>query len=280
MNSHPPGVGLLTRRYVLHGALCMACVASCTCVPQLAFADDLAQDRQIGQQVYNDMLGKGLIVEQSPYYSVLRRVGQKISHAAEPHWFTTNFIVIKGNTANAFSAPGGNVYVNLGLLRTADNEDELAAVLGHETAHLVLGHVVARQQTQQHVSAFTQFIQKLVHNKGSQNTYQAATVVGNYSFLNFSRSQEYAADQEGVNLAAKAGFNPWGTMWFFKEVEKLYGDAGFEEYVQQHPSTDDRIARVTTYIKENPKKFGHWSSSLKVTEGLPMSDQGDRLILH
>lgn len=269
----------VTRGEVFGAAAGLFLITASLALPRLALADNQAQDRQIGQQVYNDMLGRGLIVMRSPYYATLRATGERVSQAAGPHSFTMNFIIITGNGVNAFSAPGGNVYVTEGLLRTADNADELAAVLGHETAHLVLGHVVARLKTQKGLSAVSQFMQRLVHSKGGQNTASAAGIVGNYGFLNFSRSQEYAADQEGVTLAAKAGYNPYGTLWFFQEVQQLYGDAGFEQFVQQHPSTKDRTARVESYIESNPKKFGHPSEALRVTTGLAQSETGDTLTL-
>jgi predicted Zn-dependent protease len=280
MRTPPATARDTTQRYFSRCAGLLFFMAACFAPAYGAPPDNQTEDRQIGQQVYNDMLGKNLIVTQSPYYAVLRATGERISYAARPHWFTMNFIIIKGNQANAFSAPGGNVYVTDGLLRTADNADELAGVLGHETAHLVLGHVVGRMQTQKRMNAVSQFMQQLVHNKGTQNTAQAATIVGNYGFLNFTRTQEYAADQEGARLAAKAGYDPWGTVWFFKEVEQLYGDAGFEQYVQQHPSTNDRITRVETYIKGNPQIFGHPSPTLTVTSGLSHSTTGDTLTLH
>ena len=270
----------LTRRVAVCAAAVLVCVAAASTLPHPVSADNQTQERQIGQQVYNDMLGHNLIVMRSPYYSALRTVGERVSFAARPLSFTMNFVIMKGNGVNAFSAPGGNVYVTEGLLRTVDNADELAAVLGHETGHLVLGHVVAAMKTQKKISAVSQFMQRLIHNQGSQNTATVAGIVGNYGFLNFSRDQEYAADQEGVELAAKAGYNPYGTLWFFQEVSQLYGDAGYEQYVQQHPSTKDRTSRVERYIKSDPKKFGRASPTLRVTSGLPQSATGDTLTLH
>ncbi len=270
----------LTSREVVCAVAVIAFMAAAWALPRPGSADSQAQERQIGQQVYNDMLGHGLIVTRSPYYAALRTVGQRISYAARPLSFTMNFVIIKGNGVNAFSAPGGNVYVTEGLLRTVDNADELAAVLGHETGHLVLGHIASAMKTQKRMSAVSRFMQRLVHNKGSQNTATIAGIVGNYGFLNFSRDQEYAADQKGVDLAARAGYNPYGTLWFFQDVAQLYGDAGFEQYVQQHPSNKDRTSRVERYIKSNTKKFGRASPTLRVTSGLSQSSTGDTLTLH
>jgi beta-barrel assembly-enhancing protease len=267
-------------RYVVSVAAVVLSMVAWLALPPRASADNQAQDRQIGQQVYNDMLGRGQIVRRSPYYAALREAGRRVDYAARPHAFTMNFIIIKGDGVNAFSAPGGNVYVTEGLLRTVDNADELAAVLGHETGHLVLGHVMAAMKTQKRMNAVTQFMQRFIHNQGSQNTATVAGIVDKYGFLNFTRDQEYAADREGVELAAKAGYDPYGTLWFFQDVQQLYGDAGFEQYVQQHPSTKDRTARVERYIKSNAKQFGHPSPTLRVTSGLTPSSSGDTLTLH
>lgn len=241
---------------------------------------DQAQERQDGQQIFSALQSQGAIVTQSPYYAVLREVGEKIEQAAGPHWFVMNFIIIHGNQPNAFSAPGGNVYVTEGLLRTVDNKDELANVLGHETAHLILGHITERLMQSQRVTVLQRLNRLFVHNTGSQNTIVAANAAINYSFLNFTRQQEYAADQEGASLAAKAGFNPWGTVWFFRNLASTYGDAGFEQYVQQHPSTNDRIARVSAAIRAQPARYGRWPQALRVTTGLPRTSAADTLTLN
>src|SRR5579864_277751 len=270
----------LSRKQLLRGIGYATLALGTSLAPGRAAALDPAQERQIGQQVYGDMRAKGLILDQSPYYAVLRSVGQRISRAAGRHWFPLNFIIIQGNQANAFSAPGGDVYVNEGLLRSAENVDELANVLGHETAHLVLGHVSAKLTQQHHLNVFSRFAQMFARTRGSQNTVGAANIVAKYGFLNFTRTQEYQADQEGARLAARAGYNPWGTVWFFQEVERLYGDSGFEQYVQQHPSTDDRVKRITTYLQSRPSEFRRWNRSLTSTNGLPLSSNDDRLVLH
>lgn len=269
----------LARRHFLIGAAGYACSLGFFCAYP-ARADDPAQERQLGKAIYASLKSHGQIVSVSSYYAVLRRVGEKVSNAARPHWFTMNFIIIEGSQPNAFSAPGGNVYVTESLLSDADNEDELANVLGHETGHLVLGHIANRLSQAQHVSFFQRLSHAFVHNKGSQNTVAVANGVVNYSFLNFSRAQEYAADEEGIKLAAKAGFNPWGTVWFFETMESMYGNTGFEQYVQQHPSTKDRIKRVEDQIKKDRRTYGHWSSALRTSGGLSRDSADDRLVVH
>lgn len=270
----------LTRRCFLCGLQGFALSAAALAArPDIAAADDHSQERSIGQQVYQDQRKQGLIIDTSPYYDVLREVGGRISDAAAPHWYTMNWVIVKGTQANAFSVPGGWVYVNEGLLRQADGREELASVLGHETGHLVLGHVMNRIKEAQNVNLLFAIGSLFVHSQGAANLYTAAQLGANYGFLNFSRQQEYQADHEGVILANAAHYNPWGMVWFFQKLEKLYGDAGFEQYVQDHPSSKDRIARIESFFASQPQTFARWPNQMVARAGLPQGSASSRLVL-
>lgn len=276
MENHSP----IPRTHTLsRGAFfCGVCAAGlAAAVPIRAFADSHDQERQIGQQVYDDLRKKGQILDNSPYYPVLRSVGSRISNAAAPHWYNLNFLVVKGNQANAFSVPGGNVYVNEALLKNAENEEELASVLGHETGHIVLGHVMDRVHKAQTANIVGSILSLFIHNRV---TFDLVNFLGSYAFLNFSRSQEYQADHEGVILAGRAGYNPWGMVWFFQKLEKLYGNAGFEQYVQDHPATSDRINRIEAFFRSDPSQFGKWQNKMASTSGLPTSNGSDTHLIY
>jgi len=191
-----------------------------------------------------------------------------------------NFVIVKGDKANAFSVPGGWVYVNEALLRNAEDEAELANVLGHETGHIVLGHVMNRLRQAQEVNLLFALGGLFVHSQGAATTYSIAELGANYGFLNFSRQQEYQADHEGVILANGAGYNPWGMVWFFQKLEALYGDAGFEQFVQDHPSTKDRIARIESFFASDRTAFGSWSRAIARRPGLPLDNANTRLVLN
>ena len=261
----------LSRRSWICGVCAMGAAVAAPPFATAALADSHDQERQIGVQVYNDQRQKGQIIDASPYYPVLRAVGTKISSAAEPHWYPMNFVIVKGTQANAFSVPGGWVYVNEALLKNAGNETELASVVGHETGHIVLGHVMNRVRQAQNVNIALAIMSIFVHSQGAANTFTFAQLLANYGFLNFSRQQEYQADHEGVILAGRAGYNPWGMVWFFNKLEKLYGNSGFEQYVQDHPSTKDRVARIEQFFQSDPAQFARWSSQRTAEAGLPLS---------
>lgn len=255
-------------KYLAAFAFALLCAA-----PAVAGDSDRhASDVKLSQDIYNEYDSKHQIDHHSPYNAILQSVGGKISRAAQPHWFTETFVILRAGDLNAYATPGGIVFVNSGLLSNVDNVDELANVLGHETAHLTLGHLDSQQTASQRKSIVYN-IGHMFSNKSqaAQIGYQAGTALGNYGFLNYTRQQEYAADQLGVTYAARAGFNPWGSVWFFQELERTVGDAGYEQYVERHPSVSDRIAKIEAYIKGNPQSFGRWKNRPPKTTGLPQS---------
>src|ERR1700730_10013628 len=176
----------LSRSDVLRGMGAAAlATASALALPTAVLADSHDQERQIGKQVYDDLRKKGQIVDTSGYYPVLRSIGDKIAAVNQPRWYNQNWIIVKGSQANAFSVPGGNIYVTEALLKDADNADEVASVLGHETTHLVLGHVMDRIHKAQTAQIVGGLLGIFIHNAG---TYNLINFIGSYAFLNFSRA--------------------------------------------------------------------------------------------
>jgi predicted Zn-dependent protease len=258
----------LTRRAWICGVCALGATASLPAFNQVALADETAE-RSIGRHVYADQRKQGQVLDVSPYYPIVREVGSRIAAAAAPHWWPANFVIVKGAQPNAFSTPGGWVYVNEALLRNAANNDELANVLGHETGHIVLGHVMNRLKQAQNLNVLLSIGSLFVHGQGAENAFALVKAGAGYGFLNFSRQQEYQADHEGVILAGKAQYNPHGMIWFFQTLSKLAGNSlGFEQYVQDHPATPDRIARLQSFFASDPAQFKRWNPNKTVTGGL------------
>jgi len=269
----------LSRKSWICGVCAASAVVAAPPLAEVALADQ-SQERSIGRQVFDDQRKRGLVIENSQYYPILRAVGARISAAAQPHWWPMTFVIVKGQQANAFSVPGGWVYVNEGLLSHAGNEAELANVVGHETGHIVLGHVMNRLAQAQRLNLLFGIASLFVHTQGEANLFNLAQFGANYGFLNFDRQQEYQADHEGVILASRANYNPWGMIWFFRTLQKLYGDAGFEQFVQDHPATNERIARIQAFFRANPAEFGRWQDVAHSTSGLPTAGSNTRLIVN
>ena len=184
--------------------------------------------------------------------------GKKIVEVCDRKDLEYHFFVVDDKELNAFSVPGGYVYVNTGLLAKA-NDDELAGVMAHE-----IGHVVARHAVK-HLQAALGFdiVMTIAFNKSSAvETYQALNIVYNLISLGYSREDERQADKLGVIYTFKARYDPRGMVTFFaklKEEEKKEGGANVPVFLRSHPALEERIKNIEKEIdrieQPQPKTF-------------------------
>jgi predicted Zn-dependent protease len=153
--------------------------------------------------------------------------------------------ILNSPVVNAFALPNGRLYVTRGLLALANDTSEVAAVLSHEIAHVTLRHASQRSELQ----ARSALIERVAENV--LNDAQEAAVVQDQArstLASFSRSQELEADQTGVRVLARAGFDPFGAPRFLTALGRSSssphaGPSGTER-ATSHPSTNERINRA------------------------------------
>ena len=176
---------------------------------------------------------------------ILGKLAAASDKPGEPYRVT----ILNTQVVNAFALPGGNVYVTRGMLALANDSSELAAVMAHEIAHITAGHAGQRaeaEKDQQLIRKVTDVLQK---DKAGE-----AQARGVASLANFSRQQEFDADQIGVATIARAGFDPFGAARFLTSLSRsaILRASLFNQRVpgkeinSSHPSTPERIARATT----------------------------------
>jgi beta-barrel assembly-enhancing protease len=168
-----------------------------------------------------------------------------------------HFVVVESDKINAFAAPGGYVFVTTAAVRTAKSEDELAAVLAHECAHVVRGHALGNIQKSRYASTSAELLQAAGTatlspeqlNQLNQllegiinDTLEAMFVKG------YSRDTEFEADKIGVELVQKAGYDPMAMSRFLDNLAKQQStsEGGF---FQTHPSTQERQAKLAAQTK-------------------------------
>ncbi|MBV8151953.1 MAG: M48 family metalloprotease [Candidatus Eremiobacteraeota bacterium] len=253
---------------------CLACSAVATQI--VAARPALALDElEIGTEVYEDLRDSGDILFDSPFYEHLNEVGQLIATAVGKRYeHPIRFYIVKGDSANAFSVPGGSVYVNEPLLSMAKNRDELGGVLGHECGHLIAHHVakhMAKANTLGMAAAIGTILTSIVvpgvggilaANAASYGTGMLAAGED----ANIQRHIESEADHIGADVVAETGvLNPWGMIWFFEIMKKVYGDGG-SSWLRSHPLDDVRIAGLKEHFAQNPQTFGKFKDTKAANE--------------
>ena len=156
---------------------------------------------------------------------------------------------VNASEINAFSLPGGPMYVNRGLFEAARNEAELAGVLAHEMSHVALRHGT-HQASKAYLSQAGLGILGGLLGKNGGNTATIVNAIGglglNTVFLKFGRDAEYQADQLGAEIMAAAGYNPVAMADFFELLRREQGrDPGkLQRLFSDHPPSADREARI------------------------------------
>ncbi|HZU27584.1 MAG TPA: M48 family metallopeptidase [Bryobacteraceae bacterium] len=207
---------------------------------------EIAMGKQLAQQVER----QAKIVDDPVIAEYVNRVGQNLvrnSDAKVP--FTIK--VIDSDEVNAFALPGGFFFVYTGLIMKADNEAELAGVMGHEIGHVAARHGT-RQATRGQIAQLGTLPLIFMGGWAGYGIYQAASVLVPITFLKFSRGYEREADLLGLEYMYKAGYDPEAFVDFFEKLETLEKKkpGTLAKAFETHPPTDDRIKAAQLHIQE------------------------------
>ena len=154
--------------------------------------------------------------------------------------------VINSAEVNAWCMPGGKIAVYTGLIQKLNaTDDEIAAVMGHEISHALREH--ARERASQQMTAGILATGASIALGGGQGTADMAGMVANLTYnLPNSRLHETEADRMGVELAARAGYDPHAAIALWQKMQKVAG-SGVPQWLSTHPSSDTRIRDLTDY---------------------------------
>jgi predicted Zn-dependent protease len=207
---------------------------------------EIALGKQLAQQV--DRAAK--FVSDPVVNEYVNRVGQNIvrnSDCKVP--FTIK--VIDSQVVNAFALPGGFLYVNSGLILHADEESELAGVMGHETAHVCLRHGT-KNATKSDIMQLASIPAMIFipYSLAGYALYQVMNFMIPMAFLKFSRDEERQADYFGLQYMYKAGYDPNSFVSFFEKVEadEKKQPGTIPRVFADHPPTPDRIEAIQKEI--------------------------------
>ena len=228
-------------------------------LPQLGSPADLtlspAEEAKLGAEVVAEMYQYDYIVDDPEITEYLSNIGWKLAAAdtVNPIPPSFNFYLIADNRINAFALPGGYVNINAGTIVAAQNESELAGVIGHEESHITQRHMArAAGDTQvADIATWIGVLAAIIAGSANPNVVLGALSVGqgiNYQRqVAYSRDDEREADRFGIRKLAGAGYDPMGMATFFGKLSqqtRLYGNR-LPEILLTHPVNTARIADAT-----------------------------------
>ena len=214
------------------------------------------QDIEIGRQAAAEVNRQmPVLPDSSPITKYIRRLGKRLAaRAPGPNHWPFSFHVVNVKEINAFALPGGPIYVNVGTIRAADDEGQLAGVLAHEISHVVLRHSTQQASKQVFAQLPLAVLGATVGRGAAGSIAQLGAEFGVQSlFLKYSRSAEKEADLLGSQIMYDAGYNPDSMVEFFAKLEKE-GGPGAPQFLSDHPNPGNRVETVREAISKFPKK--------------------------
>jgi beta-barrel assembly-enhancing protease len=179
----------------------------------------------------------------------INRLGQNLAIRANAP-FAVSVKMIQSDEINAFTLPGGFVYVNSGVMKMADNEAELASVIAHEIGHAAARHAT-RQATRGQLARIAGIpLGILIPGWAGLAASQTASAATPVASLHFSRAYETEADLLGIGYLSEAGYDPNASIEMFERIastERKTPGAVSKVFLS-HPPTSDRIAKTQTAI--------------------------------
>jgi len=217
------------------------------------------QERQLGANIMREIRADPSYSDDPEIVDYLNALGRRLAAASpDPHQ-EFDFNLLMDPQINAFSLPGGFVCVNSGLILTAQNESELAGVLGHEMGHVEQRHFARQMAEQQRgqILSLVGMAAALLASRANPQMAQAG-IMGSQAGLvqaqlSFSRDKEREADRVGFQTMVGAGFDPQGMVSFFQRLQqatRLENDA--PAYLRTHPLTYERIADMQNRAQNAP----------------------------
>lgn len=222
-----------------------------------------------GREAYEDMLRSGIKLVRDPQVlSRVETIGKKLAAIADttaipakygsdklvPYEY--HFYVVDDPDVNAFSLPGGYIFINKGLLNTVQSDDELAGVIGHEITHAAHHHVskLEKEQSKANLTMAAGLLAAIFAHVPTQDMMNAMTglqLVAIQKVNGYSQQAERDADNGGIVLMQKAGYNPVGMLTF---MERLAREERSRPDIEQgifrtHPPSKERADAAVAEIK-------------------------------
>ncbi len=214
-----------------------------------------SEELALGEQSYKQTLSKVKVLKTTPDAFRIRNIGLRIAQVANRPDFKWEFNLVQDDAQNAFCLPGGKVVVYTGILKVAQNDDQIATVISHEIAHALARHGAERMSSAKVQQGIQLFGNVLLASTAPEftNVFNQAYGVGTQLgvMLPYGRLQENEADEIGIYLMYKAGYKVNEALNFWKNMSSEKESKN--EFFSTHPSSQTRIKNIQNAINKVKK---------------------------
>lgn len=230
-------------------SLLSACATSPTGRSQFIMMPE-NQVNQMGLQAFDTLKRDKKVSSNEKYNNTTRCIANAVTQEIGGSW---EIVVFEDSTPNAFALPGNKIGVYTGMLTLVENQGQLAAVIGHEVGHVLAKHSNERASQEMAVSQGLNILQALTMPTSAlgQLGFGLLGVGAEYGVLKpYGRTQESEADIIGVDLMAKAGFDPRQSIGLWQRMEQATQGKQPVEFMSTHPSHATRIQDLEQHMPQ------------------------------
>src|SRR6195256_3818050 len=220
-------------------------------------AVSLEEEYRAGLGWFGSIRQSGQIIEDPEISDYVQQIGHSLSSHAEEGQHQFYYFVLKDPVINAFAMPGGFIAIDSGLILATRNENELAGVMAHETAHVTQRHLVRQLIDQSHAGLMSTaamlaaILLGATAGRGDASAMEGAILATQSAAIqhqiNYTRGNEFEADRIGIGTMAAAGYDPLGMASFFQTLDRNSPDPSrvkAVEFLIDHPLSAERVAEA------------------------------------
>lgn len=238
-----------------------------------AFSDiDEEEEREIGREAAAVLVGASGLMQDKPSLEYLNQVGRWVVEQSKRDELKWRFGILDSDDINAFAAPGGYIFVTRGLLMMLQDESELAGVIAHEVTHVEAKHYLKAVKRDAKIDLASALAGAATDDRGDRRNLDM--LAGGFKDVyakGLDKEDEFEADRNGVVLAARAGYDPFGLVSVLQSLAvRSADDSQLALLFKTHPSPGDRLAKLDH----------HFDALAELDDGARGAERYQRFLAH
>ena len=235
-----------------------------TVVGAPAWGVSLEEEIKLGKEEHSKIIARFGAYRDQELQAYINKVGQRVADEADREEIDYKFTILNDDMINAFALPGGFIYITRGMLMHMNSESELAAVLGHEIAHVTEKHALRRNARGKGISVLNTVLAAV---SGQPALYELGSMFGGVLLSGYSREFELDADEVGARYMAKAGYSPTAmlnTIEILKSKDRIEIEQArlenrepkvYHGFLSTHPDHDTRYKEAIESSEDLVRDF-------------------------
>ncbi len=223
---------------------------------------DYKSERTIGESLALEGFRRyGLPIKDKPLQKYVNLVGNAVAMNSERPEIPYNFVVVDSPLQNAFSCPGGIIFISSGLMKTIQSENQLAGILAHEVAHVGHKHALKSIQRAQFFNGVGKITSATMEGKKGKEFENMIGGLQNTLFdKGLDQNMEFEADISAMKTAYRTGYDPNGLVQVLKELKRIQSESTRKgSWFSTHPPLQQRIQKCQGQLRKYPdaKSLAH-----------------------